>query len=248
MREEGEKRFSDVALNIAFVVFYFSRLFLHPLTLVHFFRACSSRDGIMVRIELSSHYERRSRSGRMFTLYCLQVYWKGGKNSIEKRYRDFYKLHCQLKKYQMDLPLLEFPPKTLKKLDPLVIEYRIKSLERYLQSVIENCKDWPTVLIDFLQLPSEVVSCVHHSRTPLQITASETDEDECVLSHGPLIGFKTQIQTISVPYEGKRGNWISKRWKEDSTAGQECHSRESCSSLTDIVMKASLEAFYSDIH
>lgn len=197
----------------------------------------------MVRIELSSHYQCRSRSGKMFTLYCLQVYWTGGKNSIEKRYRDFYELHCKLKKC---FKPPEFPPKTLRKLDSLVIEYRAKSLESYLQSVILNHGLLP-VLVDFLELPSKAINPIA-PLTPLQITAHE---DECVASHGPLIGFKTQIQTYMPESfdsnDERSGNWISRHGK-DSTEGQECRSRESCSSLTDIVMKASLEAFYSDIH
>lgn len=205
----------------------------------------------MVRIELSSHYQCKSRTGQMFTVYCLQVYWNGGQNSVEKRYRDFYRLNCQLKKYFRTIP--EFPPKSFRKLDPNVIEYRVKSLERYLQSIILN-DDWPSELIDFLQVPNEAVAQAKSNAQ--QITAYETnddEDDECVLSHAPLIGFtsSSQIQTVPGGLDPERNERSRSSFVEegDSTEGQECHSRDSFSSLTDIVMTASLEAFYSlDIH
>ena len=207
----------------------------------------------MVRIELSSHYQRKSRTGQMFTVYCLQVYWNGGQNSIEKRYRDFYRLNCQLKKYFRTIP--EFPAKSFRKLDPNVIEYRVKSLERYIQSIILN-DDWPSELIDFLQLPKEAVAQAESDTQQITAHGTNDEDDECVLSHAPLIGFtsSSQIQTVPGaldPKKKKRERSRSSFVEEegDSTEGQECHSRDSFSSLTDIVMTASLEAFYSlDIH
>jgi hypothetical protein len=177
----------------------------------------------MVRVVIPSYSQNKSKSGQPFTVYNVDVYWNGRSHSLERRYRDFHELHCDLRKNRRCLP--DFPPKKLRNLTSKVVEERRQLLERYLQAVV-SLPLLPRQLVQFLELP-------HQPGDPIavdDVCLVDSDVDE-QLAHQPVIGF-TCAETGYPP------------------AGSETHAtnsgkRSEISCLPDVVVKSSVAAFYS---
>ncbi|RWS31778.1 Sorting nexin-24-like protein [Leptotrombidium deliense] len=156
----------------------------------------------MVRVLIPSSYQCESKKGNSFTVYCIEVYQNGKCYKVNRRYRDFYHLHREMKKFY-ETP--EFPPKKVRNSNQKLIEQRRLALERYLQGVIKN--DFiPKEMSEFLSLPQEKL-------------------ESHALRHQSLIAFTTDYRSVN---------------------RSPCHSgSSSSSSLPDIVVKGTLDGFYS---
>lgn len=76
-----------------------------------------------------------------FYIYEINLRSKNGSESwtIFKRYRDFHKLHKQLRKHHLQIKVLDFPPKKkLGNLDFDFVEERRQRLQVYMRHVLQN--------------------------------------------------------------------------------------------------------------
>ncbi|RWS07816.1 sorting nexin-24-like protein [Dinothrombium tinctorium] len=154
----------------------------------------------MVRVLIPSFFKNETKKGHSFTVYCVEVYYNGKCHKVQRRYRDFYHLHREMKKLYKTP---EFPPKKVRNLNQKLIEQRRLALEKYLQAFIKN-DFMPKEVIDFLCLPNE------------NYEAKE-------LRHQSVIAFTTDYRDRSPSHSGS----------------------SSSSSLPDIVVKGTLDGFYS---
>lgn len=176
----------------------------------------------MVRVVIPSYSQSKSKTGQPFTVYNVDVYWNGRSHSLERRYRDFHELHCDLRKSRRCLP--DFPPKKLRNLSSKVVEERRHLLEVYLQAVA-SLPLLPRQLVQFLELPRQPGDAIAVDDSCL--VDSDADEE---LTHRPAIGF-----TAAEEWE----QWG--RWEKTGATGS-----GECGALPDVVVKSSVAAFYSD--
>ena len=158
-------------------------------------------------------------------MYNVEVYWNGRSHGLERRYRDFHELHCDLRKSRRCLP--DFPPKKLRNLSSKVVEERRHLLEVYLQAVA-SLPLLPRQLVQFLELPRPCGDAIAVDDSCL--VDSDADEE---LTHRLAIGFTSEL------FCGDEQQ-SEKMWAKRSG---ECGS--ACSSLPDVVVKSSVAAFYS---
>ena len=157
----------------------------------------------MVRVLIPSYSQNKSRSGQPFTVYNVDVYWNGRSHSVERRYRDFRELHCDLRKNcRRCLP--DFPPKKLRSLSSKVVEERRHLLEVYLQTVA-SLPMLPRQLVQFLELPST---------DAVQSTEDSSDDcddapDDEPLSHRPALSFALEAGS-GLPLRGALSDVVLK--------------------------------------
>ena len=74
-----------------------------------------------------------------FVVYSILVLKPGGQNVVERRYREFDKLHKEIKKVMNNAP--ELPPKrpSIKSKSSKFLESRRQGLESYLQEIVQSC-------------------------------------------------------------------------------------------------------------
>lgn len=178
----------------------------------------------MVRVVIPSYSQNRSKSGQPFTVYNVDVYWNGRSHSVERRYRDFHELHCDLRKSRRCLP--DFPPKKVRNLSSKVVEERRHLLEAYLQAVA-SLPLLPRQLVHFLQL--QTVDSVADDC----LLDSETDESAAAVTHMPVIGLRADLM--------RSRSQLGPEERITSAIG----TKGAGDCLPDVVIKSSLAAFYS---
>ena len=160
----------------------------------------------MVKVVIPCH-KNVSKSGQVFTVYCIEIYLNGKCFRTEKRYRDFYNFHKGIKKYA-ETP--QFPPKKVRNSNSKVIEERRSVLEKYLQemTINEYTRD----------------EAFHFLSIPLDLTDNKDNfQNHSSLKHQSMVKFTNEM--ISSPSHSSGSS--------------------STSSLPDIVLKGTLDAFYS---
>lgn len=182
----------------------------------------------MVRVVIPSYSQNKSKSGQPFTVYNVDVYWNGRSHSVERRYRDFHELHCDLRKSRRCLP--DFPPKKVRNLSSKVVEERRHLLEAYVQAVA-SLPLLPRQLVQFLELPDQSADSLVIDDSGL--VDSDTDESATAITHIPVMGFTADLIRCPVGPEERVGVIGAKSADH---------------SLPDIVVKSSLAAFYSPSH
>lgn len=160
----------------------------------------------MVKVVIPRH-KSVSKSGQVFTVYCIEVYLNGKCYRTEKRYRDFYNFHKGIKKYT-ETP--QFPPKKVRNSNSRVIEERRSTLENYLQEMIIN-EYTRDQTFHFLSIPIDLSD------------PKENCHDHPSLKLQSLVKFNNEM--FSSPSHSSGSS--------------------STSSLPDIVLKGTLDAFYS---
>lgn len=221
----------------------------------------------MVKVIISSHITSRNKSNQPYTVYVVDVYHNGKSHTIQRRYRDFHKLHTELRKLSTQANRnnsikpsnVEFPPKKLRNLSHKLIEQRKDALEKYLQSVLHlNTDDhlMPRVLVDFLGITasdSELgLSDGFASSTGLLDRESLSDDSiQCDgFSHQPLIGFTSDLNRYPFDFQTTVStdatNGMNNTNGHHPPTGSNRSRESSCSSLPDIVLKGVMDAFYSD--
>lgn len=158
-------------------------------------------------------------------MYSVEVYANGRSHFVERRYRDFHELHCELKRDVESSSLPDFPPKKLRNLSPKVIEERRLLLEKYLQCVASYSLIHPS-LQTFLGLTNDSMI----AKTSFQ---NEDDFRKDELSHEPVIGFASEDEA----------RCDSGLIKAESDKDMLLSNRDFI--LPDIVLKGALEALYS---
>lgn len=88
-----------------------------------------------IYVQIPRHRTIEPPFGNSYTVYCVEVFNDTQKHSIEKRYREFYKLRKKLKKVIKPHP--KFPPKKVGKNVKHVVEVRQVKLERYLNTIVQ---------------------------------------------------------------------------------------------------------------
>lgn len=198
----------------------------------------------MVRVLIPSYSQNKSRNGQPFTVYNVDVYCNGRSHSLERRYRHFHELHCDLKKSRQLLP--EFPPKKIRNLSAKVVEERRHLLEVYLQAVV-SLPLLPRQLVQFLELPEQSSRLISADSC---LTDSDCEEE---LSHQPVIGFAPE--SVRYPLSGGTNNSNDATANESAAGSGRCVKQSSTSggesgspfsSLSDIVLTGSLSAFYAE--
>ena len=192
---------------------------------------------VMVRVVIPSHTQGRSKSGQPFTMYSVEVYSNGRSHFVDRRYRDFHELHCELKKSLDTSSLPDFPPKKLRNLSPRVIEERRLLLEKYLQSVLSNSMIHPS-LQTFLGLSSDSIIGMKSLTDSVQDVEQETFQEE--LNHQPVIGFASEDQS--------RCETDVSRVTTTAASDKDLLVSNRDSILPDIVLKGALDAIYCRFH
>uniref|UniRef100_T1L070 PX domain-containing protein n=1 Tax=Tetranychus urticae TaxID=32264 RepID=T1L070_TETUR len=143
----------------------------------------------MVKLIIPCYENRRVDNGQTYTVYMIDVYHNGSWRRIEKRYRDFYQFHKELKKICVTP---NFPPKKMRNMNNNVIQERRKQLERYLQELLTNELAQPAIF-QFLCLNQEEVKSHNewnHLR-PQSMIVFKNDLITC-----PLDGTKSKLPDI----------------------------------------------------
>ncbi|CAG0919387.1 unnamed protein product [Notodromas monacha] len=120
-----------------------------------------------------------SEPSRPHHLFLIDIWYRGQKTCVEKRYSSFLLLHRELRKTHQTPP---FPPKKVRNFNPRVLEERRKALETYLQAVV-NYYPLPEVLVDFLALPGKL------KRDSLESVNTLESLSELCISHQPVFAF-----------------------------------------------------------
>lgn len=143
----------------------------------------------MVRVVIPTHVQTKSRGGHPFTVYPVEVYNNGRSHCVERRYRDFYELHSELKRTLTSSALPDFPPKKIRNLTSRVIEERRLRLQTYLQTLLSH-PPLPPPLVSFLELDGDADSL------PTETDAEISDVKQ--LSHRPVIAFSSDSGLTSI--------------------------------------------------
>jgi len=90
-------------------------------------------------------------TGKNFTVYCVEVVYKGQVKTLEKRYSEFYEVYKKLNKVHG--VKINFPPKHVLNKDNRLLESRRVGLESYLKAMLHEYQgNIPQLLLDFLEL------------------------------------------------------------------------------------------------